>query len=378
MNEVDVSEQELLEKYPEVLRALLKDHTRTAYEMEKSVKARRKPTKDQWNIIWGTNNYHGLGEGFGAEDEIIEEKITGENRTLVRPRAVKEKDVQRQRVRDMAEVFTPAWVCNEQNNLVDEAWFGHTEAFNREYVDKEGVHRWTATEGKIVFPEEPSPESTRSWKDYVRDVRLEITCGEAPYLVSRYDSVTGLPEMDLGRRVGLLDRKLRVVSENTQKSGEWLKWAREAVKATYGFEWQGDNLLLAREAVLFTVIDYYRAKFKRELQEKSMKYFAYIISWNLWQMDGLKMVLPYSCHEELAKQMDFFAEPETSGCPACANGLMKGHNGIKCVIRDWTKKGDAQKIQFETLFKEGNGRAGTPCPPNGGSGGRGATALPGI
>ena len=56
MNEVDVSEQELLEKCPEVLRALLKDHTRTAYEVEKAKKEGRQPAKDQWNIIWGTNN----------------------------------------------------------------------------------------------------------------------------------------------------------------------------------------------------------------------------------------------------------------------------------------------------------------------------------
>ena len=364
MNEVDVSEQELLEKCPEVLQALLKDHTRTAYEVEKAKKVGRPPAKDQWNIIWGTNNYLGLGEsGFGEKDEITEEKITGENRFLVRPRAVKEKEIQRQRVRDMAEVFTPAWVCNAQNNLVDEAWFGRSDVFNHEYVDKEGVHRWTATEGKIVFDEKPSSTSKRSWKDYVRDVRLEITCGEAPYLVSRYDTVTGLPETDLNQRIGLLDRKLRVVSENTRTSGEWLKWAQEALMATYGFEWQGDNLLLAREAVLFTVIDYYREKFKRELQDKSkklqaksMKYFAYIISWNIWQMDGLKMVLPYSCHEET--QTDLFGETESSSCPACVKGVMKGHNGIKCVIRDWKKPRNSQKTVFETLIGGGNGAMG--------------------
>lgn len=353
MNETDISEQELLEKRPEVLRTLLKDHTRTAYETEKAQKEGRKPAKEQWNIIWGTDNYLNMGEtGFGEKDEITEEKITGDNRFLVRPRAVKEKEIQRQRVRNMAEVFTPAWVCNTQNNLVDEAWFGRPEVFNREYVDKEGVHRWMAAEGKIAFDEKPARNSTRSWKDYVQDVRLEITCGEGPYLISRYDSVTGMPETNLNQRVGLLDRKLRVVSENTKESGEWLEWAQEAVKAIYGFEWQGDNLLLAREAVLFTVIDYYREKFKRELQEKSLKYFAYIISWNIWQMDGLKMVIPYSCHEETPNQMTFFDEPKKEKCPACAKGLMKGHNGIKCVIRDWTKKRDQQKIVFEKVFAE--------------------------
>ena len=39
MNEVDVSEQEFLEKCPKVLRALLKDRTRTTYEVEKVWKA---------------------------------------------------------------------------------------------------------------------------------------------------------------------------------------------------------------------------------------------------------------------------------------------------------------------------------------------------
>lgn len=351
MNEVDVSEQDLLERHPDVLRALLKDHTRTTYEVEKAKQEGRKPAKDQWNIIWGTDNYReSYGDGFGEQDEITEEKVTGKKHKLVRPRAVKEKDIQRQRVRDMAEVFTPAWVCNAQNNLVDEAWFGRAGVFNTEFVDKEDVHRWTATDGNIAFGEEPSPKSKKSWKDYIRDTRLEITCGEAPYLVSRYDSVTGQAVTDLNQRIGLLDRKLRVVSENTQKSSEWLKWAQEAVKATYGFEWQGDNLLLAREAVLFTVIDYYREKFKRKLQEKSLKYFAYIISWNLWQMDGLKMVLPYSCGKAYTNLLG-----ELEKCSACEKGLLKGHNGIRCVIRDWTKKGDAQKIVFEKVFAENRG-----------------------
>ena len=44
--------------------------------------------------------------------------------------------------------------------------------------------------------------------------RLEISCGEAPYLVSRYDTVMG-ETIPISQRIGLLDRKLRVVSENT-------------------------------------------------------------------------------------------------------------------------------------------------------------------
>ena len=50
--------------------------------------------------------------------------------------------------------------------------------FNTEYTDEQGCHRWRPSSKKIQFPE------GKTWKDYVRDNRLEITCGEAPYIVS--------------------------------------------------------------------------------------------------------------------------------------------------------------------------------------------------
>lgn len=53
-----------------------------------------------------------------------------------------------------------------------------------------------------------------TWKSYVKYTRLEMTCGEALYLVSRYDNTTG-EYFSVRQRVGLLDRKLRVVGENT-------------------------------------------------------------------------------------------------------------------------------------------------------------------
>jgi len=118
---------------------------------------------------------------------------------------------------------------------------------------------------------------------------MEITCGEAPYLVSRYDTTTGA-FIPISQRIGMIDRKLRVISENTTTSGEWLKMAQEAYKNIYGYEWQGDNLLLAREALLITFIEYYTEKFGEKPQERSIKYIAYIIAWNIFQMDGLKGV----------------------------------------------------------------------------------------
>ena len=62
----------------------------------------------------------------------------------------------------------------------------------------------------------------------MKSTRLEIACGEAPYLVSRYDMSTGELIVPPYRRIGILDRKLRIVDENTDTKEEWLKWAFRA------------------------------------------------------------------------------------------------------------------------------------------------------
>lgn len=256
-NGVDISENELLESHPSAFQKLLFDHT------------------TRKNIFWATDSYADRGEGYQPHDEITIEKVTGENGLIVRPRAVKSREEQTKRSRDKAEVFTPPWVCNSQNNLVDNAWFGREDVFNHE-VNEGDNHTWIPTEGKIFFPE---GDKEKTWRKYVGGNVMEVSCGEGPYLVSRYDTVTGLP-IPIHYRIGLLDRKLRIVSENTDNTSDWLKMAQKAFMSTYGFEWQGDNLLLAREALFFTFIDYYKDKFGKLPQEASMDYIAYIISWN--------------------------------------------------------------------------------------------------
>ncbi len=289
----------------------------------------------QENIFWGTDNYSELGNGYQFHDPILPEKITGEYGKIIMPRVKKDKDLQLSRVRDMAEVFTPSWICNVQNNLVDSAWFGRENVFNTEH-DK----TWEPVTDKITFPE------GKTWKDYIRSNRLEITCGEAPYITSRYDTTTG-EFIPVERRIGLLDRKLRVINENVDQSTPWLKAVQTAYNSTYGYEWQGDSLLLAREAMLYTFIENYRLKFGSDPQEKSIKDIADIISWNVWQMDGLKYVVPCSCHAEIERDL-FFAET-AKPCPGCASGNNKRHNGIYCLIKDW--KAD-QVLRFADLLKE--------------------------
>lgn len=323
---IDVSENELLKQSEKTLNLLLKDHT------------------TQKNIFWATNSYTTYGEGYSYFDAITIERITGENGMIIRPRSVKSKEEQTERTKDMAEVFTPSWVCNAQNNLVDEAWFGRKDVFNIEDLQN---HTWQAVSDPISFPE------GKTWKDYVRATCMEITCGEAPYLVSRYDTTTG-EFIPLEQRIGLLDRKLRVVSENTTTSGEWLEMAQVAYENIYGYEWQGDNLLLARESLLVSFIEYYEAKFGKRPINKSIEYIAYIISWNLWQMDGLKGVVPDSCkHNVPIIVADLFGESEKIiTCQGCSKQIFKEHNGIYCLIKDWKKTDkNQQKIRFIDLLR---------------------------
>lgn len=325
---IDIREDDICQRSPELLATLLKDHTMS-----------RKKGMD-WNIFWATSDYEHLGEGFGYADQIMPENITGKYGKVVQPRTCKDRRTQVSRSRDKAEVFTPSWICNAQNNLIDNAWFGREGVFNTENDDRS----WTVNTEPVAFPE------GKTWRDYVRDTRLEITCGEAPYLASRYDTVSG-EFIPVERRIGLLDRKLRVVGENCHTTSEWLEAAQEAYQSTYGYEWQGDSLLIARETLLYTFIENYRLKFGKDPLDRSVNYIAYIISWNLWQMDGLRCVVPDSCgHPTVGVDIFGNTEEVARPCEGCRTGGVHKHNGTYCLIRDWKNKKSKDK-QIETFVK---------------------------
>lgn len=310
---VDIQENYILKLNSELLSILLKDRSTGK------------------NIIWATDNYAMKGMAYQSHQPIAMKLITGRYGKVIKPRVGKSKKEQLHRVKDKAEVFTPSWICNSQNNLVDNAWFGRENVFNIE-TDK----TWKTNTKKIVFPQD------KSWQDYVKANRMEISCGEAPYLCSRYDTVTGL-WIELNDRIGILDRKIRIVNENTETKEDWITWVQEAYKATYGFEWQGDSLLIARENLLFTFVDYYQGRFNEEPSTEELQEIAKIISWNIWQMDGLKYVVPNSCKPVPKMQQSFFdiidgTQDETEPCPGCEKGDNKKHSGIYCKIMDWQKK----------------------------------------
>ena len=159
---------------------------------------------------------------------------------------------------------------------------------------------------------------------------MEITCGEAPYLVSRYDTTTG-SLIPVYERIGLFDRKMRIVNENCEANEEWLSWSLKALQSVYGFEWQGDSLLIARENLLYDYIDYYCERFSERPPRSLLRTVANIISWNLWQMDGLKYIVPYS-------------DKPTEDNPLAGNGTL-------CRVYDWF--GKKRSITFASLVKGG-------------------------
>lgn len=199
---IDILEDDIADISPEILRLLLKDKT----------------TKK--NILWCTKDYEAYGYEFNERAEMKVELITGVYFNVIQPRAAKSKEVQERRIRKRAEVFTPSWICNEQNNQVDEAWFGKPDVFNT----PDGTY-WITAKDKIQF------DGKKTWKKYVDAKRLEITCGEAPYLISRYDTTTG-KLIPINERIGLFDRKMRVI-ESKVKPMDGTSYYESMLKTNY-------------------------------------------------------------------------------------------------------------------------------------------------
>jgi len=316
---VDIKENNILNIDEYLLSILLKDRTTDN------------------NIIWATDMYESRGEEYSFSSQITIPKITGRNGNVIKPRTEKSKQEQEKRVKQKAEVFTPSWICNAQNNLADNEYLGYENAFN---FEKE--KSWETNYEKIKF------DHDITWIDYIESLRLEITCGEAPYLVSRYDTTTGEP-IAVKDRIGLLDRKLRVVSENVNDKDKWIEFAKIAYKSIYGYEWQGDNLLIARENLLYDYIDYYMEKFDEKPSVEDLLEIAEIISWNIFQMDGLKCVIPNSCKNDVRINYTLFGEEEIKEeCLGCKKNDIKNHNGIYVKIMNWKTN---RKIKFVSLIR---------------------------
>ena len=227
------------------------------YPVKNMLSALLKDKTTKKNIIFATDAYSDFD--VDAKTQITEQLLLGFGALAIQPRVLKSMEEQSERTKKKAEVFTPSWICNKMNNHCDEEWFGRTEVFNREVE-----HTWVINTEKIEF------EKQNDWKKYVDSKRLEITCGEAPYIVSRYDTTTA-EIIPVKERIGILDRKLRVVNENTDNENEWLKWCIRAFQSVYGYEFQGDNLLIARINLLMTFVEYMNDRWGHNPDDEELK-----------------------------------------------------------------------------------------------------------
>ncbi|MDD6516355.1 MAG: restriction endonuclease subunit M [Prevotella sp.] len=298
----------------DVLETLLVDHSVTTAKNDGRTH----------HIFWATDDYEVRGDGYRFFDEISIEAITGANSDVVIPRVLKRKELKKKRVKEKAEIFTPSWMCNFMVNNLDERFFGYREVFNKEINDR---HNWVVNRSKIAMPE------GKTWQEFVKIRWMEYCCGEAPFIVSRYDTTTG-DVIPIERRIGFLDRKLRIVSENTKGEKEWLEGARMAYQNTLGNEWAGDSLLLARENLLYTFSEYFVDRFGHQPTTEWMKIIADIISWNIMQMDGLKLVVPCTCHDVVTTNL--LGEKEVHPCPGCKAKDARKHNGIPVLVKSWS------------------------------------------
>lgn len=244
------------------------------------------------NITWATDQYEGRGYRYAKDQPIQTELILGVIYDVVRARAAKSREDQLKRTRKKGEVFTPIWV-----------------------VDKMTSH---------ILAD--AHKSAKNWKQFIDFRMLEITCGEGPFLATRYDTETG-KVIPLHKRVGLLDAKLREVTANTGDEQTWAEWAVRAFESTYGYEYQGDSLLIARINMVMTFLEYFESRWDHAPENELLRRISNVVAWNLWQMDGLTGRAPTTTVlAPVQKQMSMFEDMTT---------LAPSIEHIECRIYDW-------------------------------------------
>ena len=225
------------------------------------------------------------------------------------------------------EAGPPAWRCYRINNELDERWFGRASCA----IARVEGRSWTVDPQPMRFPK------GKRWQAYVDSRRLAPRCGEALLLCCRWDAATG-EALPVERRAGMLDRKLRVVSENAAGEAEWRRWALRALQSVYGYEYRGDRLLLARANLLLSYAEYRERRWHHPAEVSELREAAEIISWNLWQMDDSAQAAPLGAPRTDAEQLDMFA----------LLGLPRARSSIPCVVKNWR---ESRTERFSQLGK---------------------------
>ena len=291
---VDISEEGIANDSGTLLTILLKDRTTNK------------------NIVWASPSYEGMGKPFCADQLIKKNLIIGPYDSIIQPRVEKNKRNQEIRTRKRGEVFTPPWLVDKQVSIVlDEI-------------------------GNISF------------ENFIALRWLELACGEGPYIVTRYDSISG-DIIPVDTRVGFLDRKLHRIAEQSNTEKEFIKWSKIAYECSYGYELQGDSLLLARENLLLSFCEHYDYKFGKLPTMKVIKQIATIISYNIFQMNGLTKQTPYSDDSKDNIQLNLFDYVNNQEKMGDMFTLVKDWKNKVLVSMDSISKGD-EMMKFDVVI----------------------------
>lgn len=262
------------------------------------------------NIIWANDNYSIFdAKEFNSKSKINVKHIVNNFGSLVIPRAFKTDILKHGRKKENAEVFTPQMIVKKQNDMIESQF--SIEDF----------------------------ETT----NYINKIWLEITCGEGPYITTRYNMENG-KFIPLEFREGFLDRKFKKIKYVKDKD-KWFELVIKSYKATYGFEWNGDSLFIARLNLLNTFRENYIEKWELLPTDTEIITIANIISYNIFQMDGIKCIIPLSdSHKTIvSKQFSLFGELEDKD-------EVVRNKGIRVKIKNW-KTNDMEffdEVKYET------------------------------
>lgn len=268
-------------------------------------------------IVWGNLAYAHLGEAYAPQAPMGLTGLLANDAAILQTRAQKAEVMQSTRTRRYAEVFTPIWLCSQMIDCI--------EADGAKLVPG-------GAESSLE-----KPLTAKNWRKNIQATWLEITCGEAPFIVQRYDSTTGRA-IELENRRGILDRKLQIVGANAANETEYLEYAFKALKSCYAYELQGDSLLIARINILLSFEFYVKERLQRRMSSNEYAEAIDIISWNIWQMDGLKRCLPFAKNNLQANLFDWL------------NGKSKKSPQIPyyCQIYNWKNR---QAVSYDDLIQ---------------------------
>src|SRR5699024_4510759 len=132
---------------------------------------------------------------------------------------------------------------------------------------------------------------------------------------------------------------------------EWLKLAVEIYKASYGYEYQGDSLLLARENLILTFIDNYFYMFGAFPKERILLEITKIISLNVFQMDGLTYEVPYSDGglEENGTQLSLFEDVEEENITPELAKIKLWHQNKLLEVKKMSERDD-KNMKFDVVI----------------------------